>query len=350
MADTYARMRQLVGTGDDWAAYNITLGSGELGVEIVSASDIRIKCGDGLTAWSGLPYTGLSLLATKANLSGGNVFYGNQIVSGSVFRIDGATGDTFAGVIVSTPGASGSVFRGSYYNTHNENNIAVAGFEQYVNTNGSAYIGASVTPPGGRSTDRRRSLFAGEAGATSGTVRLAGSGGYADTEGRIDFVADSDTATRESFINIRHRSSAASTNWYVGFTYNNTPIGAIVQSGTTGVAYNTSSDYRLKYDLVPMAGGIAKVMALKSYTGKWIADGAPFQGFLAHELQAVIPDAVTGAKDAVDANGDPKYQGVDLSRVVPTLVACAQEQQALITAQQAQIAALTARVEALEAA
>ena len=120
-------------------------------------------------------------------------------------------------------------------------------------------------------------------------------------------------------------------------------IGSITQAGTTGVAYNTSSDYRLKSNVTPMANRLAAVMALNPVTYTWNSDGSAGQGFLAHELQAVIPDAVTGEKDAEDADGNPVYQGVDFSRVVPTLVAAIQEQQA-------QIAALTVRIEALESA
>jgi hypothetical protein len=70
-------------------------------------------------------------------------------------------------------------------------------------------------------------------------------------------------------------------------------------------------------------------------TYTWKADGSAGQGFIAHELQAVVPDCVTGEKDAVDAEGNPQYQGVDTSFLVATLVKAIQE--------------LTARVEELEA-
>ena len=60
MADTYARMRQIVGSTADWAANDIVLGSGEIGIERVSGSDIRIKVGDGSTEWSAPPYASAS--------------------------------------------------------------------------------------------------------------------------------------------------------------------------------------------------------------------------------------------------------------------------------------------------
>jgi hypothetical protein len=91
-----------------------------------------------------------------------------------------------------------------------------------------------------------------------------------------------------------------------------------------------------------MIGALEKVALLKPCTYKWKVDGSSSQGFIAHELQEVVPDCVTGEKDAVDAEGNPVYQGVDTSFLVATLTAAIQEQQALITA-------LTARITALEA-
>ena len=97
-----------------------------------------------------------------------------------------------------------------------------------------------------------------------------------------------------------------------------------------------------------MAGALAKVQALKPVTYTFKDGGQVSQGFIAHELQAVIPDAVTGEKDAVKEDGSPAYQGVDVSFLVATLTAAIQEQQALILAQQASLSALTARLELLE--
>jgi hypothetical protein len=111
----------------------------------------------------------------------------------------------------------------------------------------------------------------------------------------------------------------------------------------SSTAYVTSSDYRLKENVQPMTGALAKVAALNPVTYTWKATGEDSQGFIAHELQAVVPDAVTGEKDEVDADGNPVYQGIDTSFLVATLTAAIQEQQALITS-------LTARIAALEGA
>jgi hypothetical protein len=109
---------------------------------------------------------------------------------------------------------------------------------------------------------------------------------------------------------------------------------------TTATAYNSNSDYRLKENVLPMTGALIKVAALKPCTYTWKSNGLQGQGFIAHELKEVVPDAVTGKKDEVYSNGKPKYQGVDTSFLVATLVAAIQEQQALITQLQIDVAEL----------
>lgn len=132
-------------------------------------------------------------------------------------------------------------------------------------------------------------------------------------------------------------------------------VGNISTNGSS-TSYNTTSDYRLKENVAPMTGALATVAALKPCTYTWKADGSAGQGFIAHELQAVVPDCVTGEKDAVrivdelDEEGnkigtkeEPQYQGVDTSFLVATLVAAIQEQQTIINQ-------LKSRIEALEQA
>jgi hypothetical protein len=126
-------------------------------------------------------------------------------------------------------------------------------------------------------------------------------------------------------------------------------VGSISITGSA-TSYGTSSDYRLKHDIQPMSGALAKVAQLKPVTYKWNADDSQSQGFIAHELQEVVPECVTGEKDAVDAAGKPQYQGIDTSFLVATLAAAIQELKGINDAQAQIITALTARVEALEGA
>jgi hypothetical protein len=137
----------------------------------------------------------------------------------------------------------------------------------------------------------------------------------------------------------RSSTTAASDHAYF---YNPNGIVGFIRTTNSATSYSTSSDYRLKENVAPMTGALATVAALKPVTYKWKVDGSDGQGFIAHELQEVVPDCVHGEKDAVDAEGNPQYQGIDTSFLVATLTAAIQEQQALITA-------LTTRITALEA-
>ena len=125
------------------------------------------------------------------------------------------------------------------------------------------------------------------------------------------------------------------------FYKDNSVVGSISVTGSA-TTYSTSSDYRLKENVQPMQNALVTVQQLRPVTYTWKTDGADGQGFIAHELQAVVPDCVTGEKDAVDAEGNPVYQGIDTSFLVATLTAAIQEQQAIITT-------LTERITALEA-
>lgn len=110
-----------------------------------------------------------------------------------------------------------------------------------------------------------------------------------------------------------------------------------ITSGGLSVSYNTSSDYRLKQNVVPIANASARLNTLNPIRFDWVSDVThnTVDGFLAHEVQAVIPEAVVGVKDEVDAEGIPKYQGIDQSKLVPLLVASLQEALARITALEA---------------
>jgi hypothetical protein len=136
-------------------------------------------------------------------------------------------------------------------------------------------------------------------------------------------------------------SSVNNTAGRIHFRFSN-PNGTVGQITTSGssTSYATSSDYRLKTDAQPMTGASARVQALNPVNFEWIADGTRVDGFLAHEAQAIVPEAVTGTKDAVDADGNPEYQGIDQSKLVPLLTAALQEAITKIETLEARIAAL----------
>lgn len=138
-------------------------------------------------------------------------------------------------------------------------------------------------------------------------------------------------------IGMRPATDTTSAIWFENAAGTNIGQISITASST---AYVTSSDYRLKEQVAPMTGALAKNELLNPVTYKWKSTGENGQGFIAHELQAVFPDAVTGEKDAVDAEGSPVYQGVDTSFLVGHLVACVKELKAELDSVKAELATL----------
>jgi len=92
-----------------------------------------------------------------------------------------------------------------------------------------------------------------------------------------------------------------------------------------------------------MIGALNVIQQLKPVTYNWKADGSSGQGFIAHELAEVVPDCVTGEKDAVNEDGTIKAQGIDTSFLVATLTAAIQEQQAMIEELKTKVATLEAK-------
>ena len=126
---------------------------------------------------------------------------------------------------------------------------------------------------------------------------------------------------------------------------NRISAGSITSSGSA-TSFNTTSDYRLKQDFKSFSG-LSLIRKIKIYDYQWIADKTRMYGVKAHELQEVLPYAVTGAKDAIDKEGKPVYQSVDYSKIVPVLVKGMQELQTTIETQQKQIEELRTMVELL---
>jgi len=155
----------------------------------------------------------------------------------------------------------------------------------------------------------------------------------------VFFQAQATTTT--SGLTIESYGNNIATRYHFGFTNPNGVVGTISTNGSA-TAYNTSSDYRLKENVVPLTGAVDRVNQLQVHRFNFIADPDKIvDGFIAHEAQAVVPECVTGTKDEVDEDGNPVYQGIDQSKLVPLLTAALQE--AL-----AEIESLKARVTALE--
>ena len=117
----------------------------------------------------------------------------------------------------------------------------------------------------------------------------------------------------------------------------NNAVGSINTSGTT-TGFNTSSDYRLKENVVTDWDATSRLKQLKPSRFNFKADkDTTVDGFLAHEVQSIVPVAINGEKDAVDADGNPEYQGIDQSKLVPLLTKALQESIARADALEARI-------------
>ena len=172
----------------------------------------------------------------------------------------------------------------------------------------------------------------------SDTMRLARSGSHAEM-----FLNCNETFTSAVFslqtngtCGIGIKTGATNSQKHISFRNPNGEVGQIV-TGSNSTTYDTTSDYRLKENEVAISDGITRLKTLKPY--KFNFKNTPSEildGFYAHEGMTVVPQAVNGEKDEVDSNGDPKYQGIDHSMIVPLIVAAVKE---LIT-----------KVESLEAA
>ena len=133
----------------------------------------------------------------------------------------------------------------------------------------------------------------------------------------------------------------AATHLIFFYTTGSSNVGSINTNGSP-VSYNTTSDYRLKENVDYTWDATTRLKQLKPARFNFIADAdTTVDGFLAHEAQAVVPEAVTGTHNEVDDDGVAVMQGIDQSKLVPLLVKAIQEQQALIES-------LTARITTLE--
>jgi hypothetical protein len=133
-------------------------------------------------------------------------------------------------------------------------------------------------------------------------------------------------------LQLGHPTGTESGSGYTDFMFNAGVIGSITQNGTSGVLYNTSSDYRLKDNTQPLTGAKDFILALQPKTWTWKQDGSKGTGFIAHEAQLVATQSVAGEKDAVGEDGKPAYQSMQAGspEIIANLVAFVQELKAEI--------------------
>ena len=275
---------------------------------------------------SGAGRATISAAGTFGDLTTGTTLSLSNTASGGTI-----TSPTNVGVIQFGSNAANSYF-GRIASVQNNPNGSTASFIQFLNNVGGGNAGVAEA----MRIDISNNLLVGTTsvptGAATNTFYRNASGAWPlcarGNDRGISFILGAAEGYAAYFE--RNQSSSIATCGYIYLNTNNT------------TTYATSSDYRLKENVAPMTGALEKVAALKPCTYTWKSDGSSGDGFIAHELQEVCPQAVHGVKDAVDADGKPQYQGVDTSFLVATLTAAIQELKAMNDT-------LTARVAQLEA-
>lgn len=228
-------------------------------------------------------------------------------------------------------GAAGDPFNGAVNGTVGATTPAAGKFTTLEATSAATFAAGTVTVPTITTTgDANTGIFFPAADSIAFTV-----GGVecarmtADADLLVGTTSNSPTISHRQYIVQANNvlgidASGGGTAENIRFYNAGTAVGTI-QTNATATIYNTSSDYRLKENVQPMTGALEKVAQLKPVTYTWKVNGSAGQGFIAHELQAVVPDCVTGEKDAIDNKGNPQYQGIDTSFLVATLTAAIQE-------------------------
>jgi hypothetical protein len=175
-------------------------------------------------------------------------------------------------------------------------------------------------------------------GTTGGEKLAVRNSGAGNNTAAFSFDSTDD---RTAVLSVHAGSTGATSRKHYAFLNASiVEVGSISCTGSA-TAFNTSSDYRLKENVVPLTGAANRLNQLQVHRFNFIADpDTTVDGFIAHEAQAVVPECVTGEKDAVDDDGNPIYQGIDQSKLVPLLTAALQETITEVQALKAEVAAL----------
>ena len=260
----------------------------------------------------------------------------------SVNGSGGSTGLTLTGGAITTSGTLtlGGTLAVASGGT-GQTSLAAAGI---VLTSGTQSIAGNKTFTGGVDFTSSTTFVTAAGGASFG--QTTPNGNYAlfvqpNGSSGLGGLATQNTSSYTGHLSFTNNTSIPFTTFNSGTIASSTQVGSITTNGSI-TAYVTTSDYRLKENVVPLVNAVTRLkqLAPKNFTWKNNPSLGTTEGFIAHELQAVVPDAVFGEKDGVDQNGNPKYQGIDSSVLVPLLTAALQEAIASIEALEVRITAL----------
>lgn len=264
----------------------------------------------------------------------------NVVANSSSTSIGGSTavaqiGNSNSSALGLTAGIE--LFASAAPSSGNENRSAgIYGVYESYNASGNAGALSFATNPAGTTSVVERMRI-----TSNGAICVGTSGpGIGNS---IGTSIESGPSADNARISVNHSSSSSNGSYYMQFGYAGSLIGRIEQSSTSSVSYITSSDYRLKENIGPIYDAANRVMRLKPCRFNFkIEPNNVVEGFIAHEVQEIVPQAASGVKDAVDEDGNIIPQGIDQSKLVPLLTAALQEALTKIDALETRIATLEA--------
>ena len=350
-------------------ASNITIGTGATGLRFYDTDNVimprnpstgasvngTISLGEPLNRFKDLHLSG----SIEIENGTGNVGVGKQALNSNTGSYNTALG--YQAGYNNTSG-SGSTFvgrlAGNYSNaTGNVRNTFIGYLSGYTNTGtANTFIGAGPNGGSGESvtTGSKNTIIGGYNGNQGGLDIRTSNNNIVLSDGdgtpRIRVRSNGTTHFGPDFSDTNGSTGGAAfyaetgnrRTLYLATTSVGLPLAYFASSGgfvgsisvsSGATSYNTTSDYRLKENVVDLTGATERLKQIPVHQFNFISDpDTTVDGFIAHEVQDIVPEAVHGTKDAVDDDGNPVYQGIDQSKLVPLLVATIKELEARITA------------------
>jgi hypothetical protein len=307
---------------------------------VTSQSSLAISTAAQIGSAGNITITG-GLSDTSGTGGSINLAAGSYVSSGAPGNINiNAGGGPTAGTINlgTAAGTSQPIFVGNQGSVVTLSGDLVLGTTDNTST-GLSMVSGSAFEFNGSSTTSGNTTF----------TNVPGSTAFATSKPSIVIsVLTANAATNTGRVGAEFRATSTTTTHLITFSSGTTARGSISTNSTT-TTYSTSSDYRLKENIEPIAGATARLMLLKPSRFNFIEfPDRVVDGFIAHEAQEVVPESVTGEKDELNEDGSPAYQGIDQSKIVPLLTAALQESVEEIQELKSTITDLLSRIERLE--
>lgn len=287
-------------------------------------------------ALTGVPTVPTASLGTNTTQAASTAFVISEVIAGQTGVTSFSAGTTGFTPTIATSGA-----------------VSLAGTLTVLNggTGSTTLAGAGIVTTGGTQTITGAKTITGALGITEANPAPSLWPAYAKSklDANPAFVFDGGTGVGALTTAFFGGAGSSNTVVFASFIYGNAAsanvVGDLRSTGTNLVVDNAvviaPSDYRLKDNIDTITNGLEVVNQLRPVSYTWKHDSSQGHGFIAHELQQVLPASVSGEKNQTHSDGRIKPQGIDYSTIIPVLTAAIQEQQTLINN-------LTARVAAFE--